>query len=163
MKVKNNFSDLAYIIGGLISVIGAIILILSVIFEQLICSSSQYLDYFVWIGSLLFMLPVFMLQLIVPLGMIIKEDVPMHIRIVLYVILYLLIFPFANFWIILTVDKMFHFLLNINEIIHKCDAELIRWLVHSKISNIMIIIYLVMNGAGLLLSIIFTKKIRTSQ
>ena len=155
MKTQKNFAELFGIIAKSVSIIGLVIFILpSAINLFFFKGTVQILDSIGVIGALVFMTPVFMLQFTVPAGLFNKKNIPSWVKILLYLIL----FPFADLWILSAADVLFHFLPNYHIVAAQSEVLALREQCMSQLWTMINIIYLSMIGAGLLFKKIFGNK-----
>jgi hypothetical protein len=114
MKTKKNFADWLGLITVSISIIGfaAFFISMMIDFFFLHGASNTILNSTGIIGAFAFMLPFFLLQFALPSGLLdrfgFQTDIPFWGKVVFYVVL----FPFANMWMLSVIDTTFHFLPN---------------------------------------------------
>ncbi len=108
MNSKKNYVEILGSITGIISISGiAIFIIASVL--ALLHKSNQTSEAIGIIGAVMFMLPFFSLQFMMPSGLLKKmkvDEIPVWGKVMFYA----LVFPFANMWMLSAFDAAFNFL-----------------------------------------------------
>lgn len=112
MKTKN-FADVLGLMTASTSGTGMIVMLVTMAINLFFFNySNQILDSIAVVGALVFMLPFFLLQFAMPSGLLdrfgFQTDIPFWGK----AMFYLLVFPFANMWMLAGADAMFHFLPN---------------------------------------------------
>lgn len=168
MKTKKNFSELLGLVAASISIIGVTALIVSLTINILFFKGqNQIWDSVGTFGALAFMLPFFVAQFLMPSGLLDRlglqtTDIPFWGK----AMFYLLVFPFANMWMLSATDAIFHFLPNFHEAMAQGNSRAIvtamreQWFAQGWM--IISATYASMIGAGLFFRGIFKNRLKAN-
>lgn len=163
MKTKKNFAELLGLTAASLSIISIVAVIVSLTINLLFYKgTNQILDSIGVIGCLAFMMPFFMFQFAMPSGLLDRfgAEIPFWGKVTFY----LVIFPFANMWMLAAADAVFHFLPNFHEAMAQGASRLIVQAMREQATSqawaIIGITYVSMISAGLLFRGIFGKKLK---
>jgi len=161
MKTKKNFAELlgltAFSVSGISMVVAIVLSVINLLFYK---GTNQPLDSISVIGCLAFMMPFFMFQFLMPAGLLDRfgTEIPFWGKLTFY----LVVFPFANIWMLAAADAAFHFLPNFHEAMAQGASRLIVQAMREQATSqawaIIGITYVSMISAGLLFRGIFGKK-----
>ncbi len=165
MKTKKNFADWLSLNASTLTIIGISALIICTLINLLVFKGkNQTLDLIALMGCIAFILPFFLLQFAMPSGLLnhfgFQTDIPFWGKAMFYI----LVFPFANMWMLSALDSALHFLPNFHEAMVQGQGLLIvralreQW--QSQAWLIIGISYFAMIGAGLLFREIFQNKLK---
>jgi len=148
MKTKKFSAEWFLNILITISVTGLAIVIASSLINYFSFSFHQTLKLVFWMGILVMMMPVVVLQFIMPAGLLSRFDI--QISFLSKIMFYLVIFPFVDVLVISALDEFFHFLPTYQE--YEMGSMIEKW--QSQIRKIIGITYVSIICAGLLFRII---------
>lgn len=158
MKTKKSLEEVAKP-AAIISMSGfAVFIVLSVV-DTFFTKIGSTLDFTACVGALIFMMPFFALQFVMPAGLLDTKDIPFWGKLMFYA----LAFPFANIWMLSSLDSMFHFLPDFHAAMSHGDmilSQALRQQWQQQGWAIMGATYVVMIGGGIIFKGIFGNRLR---
>lgn len=111
IKKEKSFAELLGLTALSTMIVGLVILILSMLVNILSFEGNDpTLDFIEVIAALVFMTPFFLLQFVMPSGLLSRFESQVDITFWGNLMFYLMIFPFADVWMVAAADSLFHFL-----------------------------------------------------
>jgi hypothetical protein len=152
MKRENLIEKLGLIMA-VSPIAGIIVFLIALIMAHFFRVTSPILDLVGLTGAVIFILPFFLAQFLLPSGLLdrfgIQTDIPFWGK----AMIYLLVFPFADVWMIESVNAIFNFLPDYNFAITQENLALAETLYQQRMEKALMILitaYVSMVGAGLL-------------
>ncbi len=145
-----------------ISLIGMTVFMICIVLTIYLSKSNQILDILGTTGFVLFILPIFLLQFVLPSNILslvgIDTDVPFWGQVALYA----LVFPFVSMFAVAAADSLFHFLPEVR--LGAYTDHALRQIAMKEymfqVWTVIGITYLSMVGGGVIFNLIFKKKMQ---
>jgi len=162
MRTKKSFSEnLGFMVAFTSGGGGLTMLVAMVINLVFFNGNNEIWDAIAVVGAMLWMLPFFMGQFILPSGLLgpigSQTDIPFWGKAIVCILVYILFFPFVNMWMLIGVNYFFNFLPDYRaamtqgfskEIVQamRCESTAQAWTIIAVTSTTMIVLGLIVRG-----------------